>query len=163
MFVSQKRWDTSKFEIDEYINITRPTLIGYYSVDESQELVDNMSELKYMLKQPGSTYLDLTLRIEDATSKVVPTKHNPFFDYLYYHEDIVNKFERSVFKNVGFITSRGVLIQIGKIPYNNNSEEIFIAQLINGVIYLNKQMKPWNPTNEIGWGYKFRQYLLSCK
>lgn len=132
-------------------------------MNESQELAEDLSELKYMSKQPGSTYLDLTYGSSSSKNKSLLTKHEPFFEYLTRHEDVLEKFECSNIENVGFITSRGTLINIGKIPSNRDSKETFVAYLLNGAIYIKKAKEHREYTDEDAWGHKFRQYLLSSK
>lgn len=154
-------WDVRKYTNDKELNFIGPKLIGYYSVNQSRELVEDLSQLKYMVKQTGTTCLDLKLGVESTKSKEYFTKHQPFFEYLSRHEDVVDEFESSALNNVGFIMSRGSLIHIGRIPYNRNKKVIFEARLLNGAIYINRQMEVRESTDHDGWGHKFRQYMLS--
>ncbi|XP_077285435.1 decapping and exoribonuclease protein-like [Arctopsyche grandis] len=139
----------------------KPKLVGYFSSDDSQELFENISKLRYIVVRPGPTHLDLKI---GENNVVVWNDHQlkvPFFEYILKHKDIMEDIEGRRMRNVGFVAGRTTLKIIAKIPYAYHEECIISAHLLRGAIYLKTLKKPIyeNQTNysQSRWGHKFEQ------
>ncbi|XP_077289082.1 decapping and exoribonuclease protein Rai1-like isoform X2 [Arctopsyche grandis] len=157
MFTGPGRYTYVKTEM------SGPMLVGFFSVNEDQELLNDTSQLKYVVGKAGKTHIDLKLNF-DYTKYNSDQDKSPFFRYLLSHKQLLNDVEGSTFADVGFVTSRKTLMYISQMPHLQNPI-ILNTRLVNGAIYVYRIVlyDTTTPYTNLStpWGYKFRQYMFS--
>lgn len=158
----------------EFPSISKPSIIGYFSIDGNREYVSDAHNCKYYWRNWQNQVINYDLNI-GAESAIHQLDVDVKIDQMLLF--IINNFDKLRDENsqlrYQFVCFRGLLRQIMCTPYDNNvaSSWIILATKYRGTIYLcafetnMKKRKKMEETREqklyCSYGYKFEQYLLT--
>lgn len=163
----------SNYQANKFPTITKPKIIGYFSINDDREYQADHSRLQY-LKCP-SKKKDLDLNLNSGFESVIPKpecdeKINFLLKYILNNINTL-KTKESELLPYNFVCFRGLLRLLMCTPYENNASWIILATKWKGTIYLcamdteEKKMRDANETEQSKrfcyYGFKFEQYFLT--
>lgn len=164
----------SKYNINTFPNITKPKIIGYFSINKNRKYIPNYSQLQYLKLPLSSRHLNYDLNVGFET--VIPKpKCDEKLDFLLKY--ILNSLSPKTLQHNeqpikhNFVCFRGLLRLIMCTPYENKENWIILATKFKGTIYLcaeetdEKRTREANETEKSKrfcyYGFKFETYFLS--
>lgn len=164
----------SNFSINTFPNITKPKIIGYFSINEKREFVPNHSSLQY-LKLPSRSKplnFDLNIGFENVIPKPnVDEKIDVLLKYILHSLPLKQPQNKLQPVPHDFVCFRGLLRLLMCTPYETKENWIILATKYKGTIYLcaeeteEKRAKDTYETEKSKrfcyYGFKFETYFLS--
>ncbi|XP_055373133.1 decapping nuclease DXO homolog [Condylostylus longicornis] len=167
---------------NKFPEITKPNIIGFFSVDGNRQFIPNASNLKYLVLPTNLRQLSMDLNAEYENRVPKSETQNERIDHLLkfilenktrlYH---VN--EQPLHQNddkllaCDFICFRGLLRLLMCSPYDEREDWIIMATKYKGNIYLCQRETPrkisqrQNETESqkkiLSYGFKFEQYIFT--
>lgn len=158
---------------------TKPTIVGYFSLDENRSYRNTLDNLKYLCRDVfaqnnGLVDFDLNIEYKNYVHKPVSAQNeriDHLLEFIQKNYENLKDLEGNRFISPEFICFRGLLRLLMCTPYENREKWMIMATRYKGNIYLcaeetdEKQANREQMTEKdklfCSYGFKFEQYLLS--
>ncbi|XP_033211027.1 decapping and exoribonuclease protein-like [Belonocnema kinseyi] len=172
------------FEVEQHWNetfpcITKPEVVGYFSINGQREYLPDLSQLKYFNAPRNSRGEGVELNLNHGIDKVIRKPESASGEKINHllHWIIYNSSQIEAPPGYGrwlkpeFVCYRGLLSALWRTPFEESDGWIVCAVKFKGTIYLcgfdteeMKQRKENATARDLmmsSWGFKFEQYVLS--
>lgn len=159
----------------EFPSISKPTIVGHFSIDGKREYKSDARNCKYLWNgwhQSGRVGFDLNLGYENAIHQPDnDVKLDQMLRFILENSQKLSDEESQL--RYQFVCFRGLLRLIMCTPYDNNVSKswIILATKYRGTIYLcaqetdihrrSRESETKDQKRFCSYGYKFEQYLLT--
>lgn len=153
-------------QIRPFPNFTRPSLEGYFSVDEHREFNNSMKNLKY-LKIPANVKFDLN-KGDDVYCEKLPSADEEKLDHVL---KFIMQNKSAVKIKPDFVCFRGLLTVIMNTPYEEQEHWVILATKFKNTIFLCKQRTEEEKAMKrrlterdkkfMRYGFKFEGFIFS--
>ncbi|KAK0168491.1 hypothetical protein PV327_002282 [Microctonus hyperodae] len=152
--------------------VSKPKVIGYYSVDSDRQLHFDSSQLKYYCPPTNDKInFDLNDGIHTVHRKPASANDEKIDHILQWIKQKIPPLSDNKWLSADFVCLRGLLTKIMKTPYDEKEGWIICAVKFKGTIYLcafdtdadkyEKSNRTMRDLTFMSWGFKFEQYLVS--
>lgn len=161
---------------ESFPKITKPEVVGYFSLNGKREYLPDLSQLKYLHLPQGNR---INFNLNDGMEKVIRRQESASNEninnllkwILVSHSKIQAPLDSGRWLKPEFVSYRGLLSALWKTPFEEQDGWIICAAKFEGTIYLcafdteeaKKRKANETPREKMmcSWGYKFEQFTLT--